>query len=234
MKQINEYLKPIGNKTSIIKATDDTIYNIVRNELKRVGPDADLNHIDVSEVTTMEALFENTGFCGDVNKWNVGKLQNATKMFSGCKDFNSDISRWDVRNLIFAKGMFSGCENFNRDLSDWRVDSIQNMEHMFFKCFKFNSDLSEWNVSSCKIFSGAFYMCENFSCDLSGWTFAEKPDFYAMFYKCKKLDFNMKNTYWEDTINKMYYSGDYDYMIFKAGFKDQHLPANMIQMKKYK
>ena len=40
-----------------IKATDETIHDIVRSEIERLGDEADLNHIDVSEVTDMEDLF---------------------------------------------------------------------------------------------------------------------------------------------------------------------------------
>ena len=40
-----------------IKAKNDTIKKIVRSEIKRLGNEADLNHINVSGVTNMEFLF---------------------------------------------------------------------------------------------------------------------------------------------------------------------------------
>ena len=56
MRQIIEYLSTKVAQTKI-KATDETIRQIVKDELDRLGHDADLNHIDVSEVTNMDGLF---------------------------------------------------------------------------------------------------------------------------------------------------------------------------------
>ena len=56
MKTINEYLSNKMISISKIKATDKTIKKIVIDELKRLGHDADLNHIDTSKVTNMNSL----------------------------------------------------------------------------------------------------------------------------------------------------------------------------------
>ena len=79
MKPILEYLSTKVTQTKI-KATDKTIYNIVRDEIERLGLDADLNHIDVSEVMDMDSLFSD---CAD--KYidiNVPK-ENAFDKFKG-------------------------------------------------------------------------------------------------------------------------------------------------------
>ena len=56
MRTILEYLstKVVQSK---IKATDETIKKIVKGELNRLGHDADLNHIDTSQITDMSGLF---------------------------------------------------------------------------------------------------------------------------------------------------------------------------------
>ncbi|MGM0462146.1 MAG: hypothetical protein ACQEQ4_06970, partial [Fibrobacterota bacterium] len=46
-----------GNRDEII-ATDATIDSIVVAEIEKFGPEADLNHINVSAVTDMSGLFE--------------------------------------------------------------------------------------------------------------------------------------------------------------------------------
>ena len=143
MKQINRYL---SNKiqASDIKATNDTIRKIVKDELDRLGHSADLNHIDVSEVTSMNSLFS----CdrGD---------------YLGPKyvDLNPDISQWDVSNVENMGVMFYECKNFNQDLSKWDVSNVQYMANMFYNCQKFNQDLSGWNVNNVKDCSWIFSGC---------------------------------------------------------------------------
>ena len=52
MKHLFEYID-IHKAKSTIKATDDTIGKIVNDQLDLLGDDADLNHIDTSNVTNM-------------------------------------------------------------------------------------------------------------------------------------------------------------------------------------
>ena len=59
-------------KEDIIIATDDTIDQIVKDEIKRLGNNADLNHIDVSQVTNMDSLFWwSDQFNGDISKYSI-------------------------------------------------------------------------------------------------------------------------------------------------------------------
>lgn len=230
MKKIYEYLgKPTSNNT-LIKLNDNNVRQSLLDELKRVGTDADLNRFDVSEVTKMEYIFEDTDFSGDVSKWNVSNLTNALGLFKGCKNFNSDLSRWDVRNLKYASEMFSECENFNQDLSRWQIDSIETAEHMFFKCYKFNSDLSDWNVSKCKKFAGMFYMCKEFTSDLSSWEIQHDSEIYAMFYKCSRLDFKMVGNAWENYFENSGWTRYYEYALTKTGFRKNNLPKRIATM----
>ena len=133
MKQITEYLSTKVAQTKI-KATNKTIYQIVRDELDRLGHDADLNHIDVSEVTNMNNLFSCGGgvlnrkyvdLNSDISQWDVSNVETMNYMFWFCKNFNCDISQWNVSKLKYMKGMFWFCENFNQDLSQWDTRSIK-------------------------------------------------------------------------------------------------------------
>ena len=89
MKSIFEYLST-KVKSSIIKATDDNIKQIVIDEINQLGNEADLNHIDVSQVTNMLNLFYNSEFNGDISKWDVSKVEDMINMFAYSK-FNGDI-----------------------------------------------------------------------------------------------------------------------------------------------
>ena len=88
-----------------IVANNWNIKRIVRDEIKRLGNKADLNHIDVSGVTNMNNLFSDS-------------------------IFNGDISKWDVSNVIDMLGMFYESK-FNQDISKWGVSSVKNMKRMF-------------------------------------------------------------------------------------------------------
>jgi len=79
-----------------IKATDSTIHQIVKDEIARLGVNADLNHIDVSDVTDMSYMFLDSCFNGDISKWDVSNVKNMRGMFSGSQ-FNGDISQWKIR-----------------------------------------------------------------------------------------------------------------------------------------
>ena len=83
-----------------------------------------------------------------LEKWDVSKVTNMDRMFSGCTHFNSDLSKWNVSNVIYMGSMFYNCKTFNYDLSKWNVSKVQNMGGMFYNCKTFNYDLSKWNVSN--------------------------------------------------------------------------------------
>ena len=88
-----------------IIATNETIKEIVKSEIESLGNNADLNHIDVSQVTDMSYLFEES-------------------------EFNGDISNWDVSNVTDMEGMFWDSK-FNGDISNWDVSSVKSMSYMF-------------------------------------------------------------------------------------------------------
>ena len=88
-----------------IIATNETIKEIVNSEIERLGDNADLNHIDVSQVTDMSQLFLGSSFNGDISKWDVSSVENMCGMFAASK-FEGDISNWDVSNVTKMYGMF--------------------------------------------------------------------------------------------------------------------------------
>lgn len=141
----------------------------------------DLNFVDVSMVTDMSGLFEDSKFNGNISKWDVSKVTNMENMFHNSK-FNGDISNWNVSNVVNMKGMFSNDEEvifgdseknpFEGNLSNWDVSSVTNMESMF-QHSSFNGDISKWNVSKVENMT-AMFKNSKFHGDISGWTLAPK------------------------------------------------------------
>ena len=184
MKPIFEYLST-KVKPSTIKATNGNIWKIVNNEIKYLGEEADLNHIDVSEVTIFDEVFYNTPFRGDVSKWDVHNMRSARFMFSASL-FNGDLSRWDVSNCKNFNSMFNmallfegyGLENFNvenaedmsymfhrkgnftgKNICDWKIPYNINLTCMFKNCFDLETDLSSWDITNTSMQSEIFDHC---------------------------------------------------------------------------
>lgn len=131
--------------TNIIKANDDNIREIVEQEIQQLGTDADLNHIDVSEVTNMMSLFWGSEFNGDISKWDVSNVTDMSSMFED-STFNGDISNWDVSSVENMSGMFFR-SIFNGDISLWDVSRVRDMSSMFAES-EFAGDLSKWNINA--------------------------------------------------------------------------------------
>lgn len=123
-KFINERLhissdtKSIHVKTTLFPKDRDELKAIIRGEIERQGPDADLNHIDTSQITDMSRLFtlSNIGNI-KIEQWDVSNVTNMSFMFTECFDFTSDLSNWDVSNVTNMLRMFNGCRKFTSDLS---------------------------------------------------------------------------------------------------------------------
>jgi surface protein len=160
MKSLKQHIK------ESFKISKNKIYNQVYNykpesraELIKLvqqliferGTNADLNDIDVSEITDMELLFNDVSDKIEnihIENWDVSKVTNMRGMFAQCKKFNCDLSKWDVSSVKDMEFMFTRCENFDSDLGDWDVSHVKDMGEMFKNCVKFSGKgLDNWNIS---------------------------------------------------------------------------------------
>ena len=77
----------ITSKTRSATVTPKSKYelrSLIEQELERQGPDADLNHIDTSEIIDMSYLFE--GLCIEnikIDKWDTSNVKYLSNMFNG-------------------------------------------------------------------------------------------------------------------------------------------------------
>ena len=161
-------------KEELIKAIKKEIYE-VQGTPDNPNWKADLNCIDVSQITDMNFLFSGdelkeiyglSEFDGDISKWNVSNVEDMSWMFYRSR-FNGDISKWDVSNVKNMKGMFVRSD-FNGDLSEWDVSNVKDMSSMFGSA-KFNGDISKWNVSKVEYVSYMFCCGSNFRGDIGCW-----------------------------------------------------------------
>ena len=84
--------------------------------------DANLNHLDVSQIQDFSGIFEESGFVGDISKWDTAQATSMAKMFRKSA-FQGDVSQWDVANLEDMESMFE-YSPFSGDISGWDVSKV--------------------------------------------------------------------------------------------------------------
>ena len=199
LKQIIQEKLKIGSKTQVktykyIPKSLDELKNIIKDIIKEEGPDANLNIIDVSDITNMNGLFNIIELgkpieIGNIkiDDWNVSNVRNMRNMFLKCAKFNCDISNWEVSKVGDMSGMFYGCKEFNQDISKWDVSRVEIMDDMFNGCKKFNQDISKWNVSKVVSMERIFSACHEFNQNLDSWKIKEDCDTESAFNFCRSL-----------------------------------------------
>ena len=131
---IQEKLVIKKNKHNYFPETKKELQDIIEQRIKEEGNNANLNDIDISNITDMSYLFANLFFKGDISKWNVSNVTNMSYMFYDCFKFNQDISSWNVSKVKYMNYMFKGCKEFNQDISNWNVSNVKNYIDIFSYC----------------------------------------------------------------------------------------------------
>ena len=166
MKSLSSYIqekliiKKSNNNYKYFPKDKNELKDIIEKRLKE-GNKVDLNDIDVSKITDMSKLFEDTDFNGNISEWDVSNVTNMSNMFFACKKLESigDISKWDVSNVTDMRSMFYSCTYFNQDISGWDVSNVTDMSYMFAWCESFNQDLSSWDISKVRSKNDIFNYC---------------------------------------------------------------------------
>ena len=147
---------------TIVNTDHFTIRDNIKLIVNRLGNECNLNFLDISAITgrmsivSMDQLFYNSNFNGDISEWDVSKIENMESMFLGSK-FNGDISNWNVENVTNMSSMFYESE-FNGDISEWDTKNVIDMSWMF-AFSKFNGDISYWIVKPITDTESIFLKC---------------------------------------------------------------------------
>lgn len=190
-KETFKFVNNVKNSNKFRPKTKEELRKLIKKELKRQGPDADLNFIDTSKITDMSELFEGL-YVGNIkiDKWDVSNVTNMSNMFRYNPEFNADLSNWNVSKVTNMYAMFYKAKKFNSTLSKWDVSKVRVMRGMFNGASSFNGDISKWNVSKVKDMGWMFYYANLFTCDLSKWDVSNVIDMKCMFYGVPKMENN--------------------------------------------
>ena len=175
MITFNTFINEVTEAPERVVATNKTIEKLVQEGIKKYGKNADLNYIDVSQVTNMESLFKNTNFNGDISKWDVSNVENMIGIFMD-SDFNGDISGWKVSKVESIDGAFMKSK-FNQDISEWDVSNLESATELFKLC-PFNQPLAKWGnkLKRLRLAKSMFYGNEDFDQDISNWDLSKCKD----------------------------------------------------------
>ena len=108
---------------------------------------------DLSNVTTMHSMFNNSTFNQPIGNWDVSKVEDMTQLF-GSSPFNQPIGNWNVGRVKTMLSMFA-YSDFNQPIGSWNVSNVVDMQSMFAGS-PFNYPLANWNVSKVKRMSNMF------------------------------------------------------------------------------
>ena len=130
---VNEKLKVSTNqyKPKDLKELTQIIKDAVADD-----NEADLNFIDTSLITSMNSLFEDIDFDGDISNWDVSNVKDMDYMFytSNFTGKNSPgINKWNVSGVKTMDSMFE-MSKFEQDISGWEIDPGCSVEAMFAHC----------------------------------------------------------------------------------------------------
>ena len=117
------------NASKVVFNNRKDLQSYITHYCEKHGPEADLNHIDVSRITDMSLLFAFSDFNGDISKWDVSNVEDMHGMFM-YSNFNKPIGNWDVSKVENMWGMFQRTP-FNQNLDKWDVSNVENMAFMF-------------------------------------------------------------------------------------------------------
>lgn len=99
----------VNSSKKVSPKTKNELREIIKKELKRQGPDADLNFIDTSKITDMSHLFNGLKISNiKIDKWDVSNVIDMSYMFQYAFRFKSDLSLWCVLNITNVNNMFKG------------------------------------------------------------------------------------------------------------------------------
>ena len=136
---------------------------------------------DLSGVTSMDDMFRDTFFTGNLSGWDVSNVETMRGMFYDANHFDGDLSGWNVSAVTHMHSMFRGAHNFDQPLSSWNTSGVTDMRLMFHGAQSFNGDISPWDTSGAETMRQMFHGAVSFNGTISGWDVSGVTNMRDMF-----------------------------------------------------
>ena len=199
---VAEWLADSGEATvtyGAISTWDVSLVTDMSGLFQNTSFNDDISDWDVSLVTNMNAMFRNTPtFDQDIGNWNVSRVTTMSRMFDNAAVFNQNIGSWDVGIVTEMQRMFRNSLLFNKDIGNWNVSGVTKMNDMFNNSPAFNQDIGIWDVSIVTDMSGMFSGAHSFDKDIGSWDVSSVTDMSGMFNTA--FDFNKDIGSWDVSI----------------------------------
>ena len=186
IENISTFLKPKNKKELEI---------MVYKSIEILGNEADLNFIDISNITNLFDFFYSSDFNGDISEWDTSNVKYMNNMFFK-SSFNGDISNWNTSKVEDMGYMFYKSV-FNQNISNWDTSNITNMYALFANSV-FNQDISNWNTSKVEEM-GYMFHSSLFNQDISNWDTSNLNNMKNIF---RKSVFNKDISKWNNNSSK--------------------------------
>lgn len=163
MKSLNNYIfekMVFTSKTANIKKTIkvnslEELSNLVKmylTNMKDKDDVLDLNHIDVSSITSFNNLFKDKNIVNvDISSWNTENLETCDSMFEGCINLKEvNISNFNTRKLRSMSKMFKDCIELTDigDINYWDISELKNASWAFYSCEKLKLNITALNLAN--------------------------------------------------------------------------------------
>ena len=174
------YYEDITNYGHISEWNTSNVTDMRQAFISRTNFNQDITAWDVSNVTSMANMFQNSGFNQPIGVWQTDSLQDMTSMFNSTL-FNQDIGGWNTSNVTSTAGLFLNNTAFNQDIGGWDVSNVTDMQGMFSNAIAFNQHIGGWNVSNVTDMQSMFGTAATFDQDIRDWDTGLVENYLFMF-----------------------------------------------------
>lgn len=137
--------------------------------------------IFTGQVMSLNFMFHNTTFNGNINHWDTSNVVQMTRTFSNNPVFNQPLDGWDISRVTSLNFAFEYASAFNQPLNSWNTSRVDRMGNVFRGAVAFNQPIGAWDVSNVTNFNFMFQDAHAFNQPLNTWRTTSAQLMHNMF-----------------------------------------------------